>query len=174
MSQAFSWHITVCSGITTSTPALDIHMFLRHLSVKDWHCRWFFLPRLWWSWVWNRSVSLHVITKDHGLILNTEKCEVKQPAINFFGCMYVTYGCHPYQATATTINNMSCPVNVTKLQALPLIVTYQVQCLYTISVDTYCTTAWGTACKCQLYMKQHLPGCAPLCERAYLSDVTLC
>ena len=63
--------------------------------------------------------NLHNIMKkarDHGLVFNFEKCQIKCKEISFFGMIYSASGVRPDPKKCEDIKNLPTPKNVTELQ----------------------------------------------------------
>ena len=64
------------------------------------------------------------VAKQHGLVFNSEKCELKVPRIKFFGMMYDKGCVHPDLAKVNDIQQRSSPESNTELQEFLGMVTY--------------------------------------------------
>ena len=51
------------------------------------------------------------VVREHGLVLNKKKCEVKSNSVKFFGYVYNKHGAHPDPSTASAIKEMPAPPN---------------------------------------------------------------
>ena len=51
------------------------------------------------------------LAREHGLILNKKKCEVKSNSVKFFGCVYDKHGTHPDPSKVSAIKEMPVPQN---------------------------------------------------------------
>ena len=49
--------------------------------------------------------------REHGLVLNKKKCEVKSNYVKFFGCVYDKHGAHPDLLKVSAIKDMPAPQN---------------------------------------------------------------
>ena len=68
--------------------------------------------------------NLMEVTKQHGLVFNSEKWELKVPQIKFFGMMYDKDGVHPAPAEVKDIKSRCSPESKTELQEFLGMVTY--------------------------------------------------
>ena len=57
------------------------------------------------------------ITREHRLVLNKKKCEVKSNSVKFFGCVYEKHGAHPDPSKVSAIKEMPDPQNIGELRA---------------------------------------------------------
>ena len=64
------------------------------------------------------------VAREHGLVLNNKKCEVKSNSVKFFGCVYDKYGAHPDPSKVSAIKEMPTPQNKGELQSFLGTVTY--------------------------------------------------
>ena len=65
------------------------------------------------------------VTREHGLVLNKKKCEVKSNSVKFFGCVYDKHGAHPDPSKVSAIKEMiPTPQNKGELQSFLGMVTY--------------------------------------------------
>ena len=48
-------------------------------------------------------------TREHGLVLNKEKCEVKSNSVKFFGCVYDKHRTQAYPLKVSAIKEMPAP-----------------------------------------------------------------
>ena len=64
------------------------------------------------------------VAREHGLVLNKKKCEVKSNSVKFFGCVYDKHGAHPDPSKVSTIKQMPAPQNKGELQSFLGMVTY--------------------------------------------------
>ena len=64
------------------------------------------------------------VTREHGLVLNKKKCEVKSNSVKSFGCVYDKHGAHPGPSKVSAIKEMSAPQNKGELQSFLEMVTY--------------------------------------------------
>ena len=64
------------------------------------------------------------VTREHGLVLNKKKCEVKSNSVNFFSCVYDKYRAHPDPPKVSAIKEMPAPQNKGGLQSFLGMVTY--------------------------------------------------
>ena len=58
------------------------------------------------------------VTREHGLVLNKTKCEVKSNSVKFFGCVYDRQGAHPHPSKVSAIKEMPAPQNKGELQRM--------------------------------------------------------
>ena len=49
------------------------------------------------------------VAREHGLVLNKKKCEVKSNSVKFFGCVYDKHGAHPDPSKVSVIKEMPAP-----------------------------------------------------------------
>ena len=56
------------------------------------------------------------VTREHGLVLNKTKCEVKSNSVKFFGCVYDRQGAHPHPSKVSAIKEMPAPQNKGELE----------------------------------------------------------
>ena len=59
-----------------------------------------------------------------GLVFNPQKTHVKDPAFNFFGCLYDADGVHPDLDKVNVVHALPAPTNVTELQGFLGMVMY--------------------------------------------------
>ena len=65
------------------------------------------------------------VAREHGLVLNKKKCEVKSNCIKFFGIsVYDKHGAHPDQSKVSAIKEMPAPQNKGELQSFLGMITY--------------------------------------------------
>ena len=64
------------------------------------------------------------VTREHGLVLNKKKCEVKSNAVKFFGCVSDKHGAHPDPLKVSAIKEMASSWNKGELQNFLGMVTY--------------------------------------------------
>ena len=64
------------------------------------------------------------IARQHGLVFNSEKCEIKVPQIKFFGMIYDKDGVHPDPEKVKVIKEKQSPGNKNELQEFLGIITY--------------------------------------------------
>ena len=64
------------------------------------------------------------VTREHGLVLNKKKCEVKSNSVKFFGCVYDKHGAHADPSKVSAIKEMPAPQNKGELQSFLGMVTY--------------------------------------------------
>ena len=64
------------------------------------------------------------VTREHGLVLNKKKCEVKSNSVKFFGCVYDKHRAHPDPSKVSAIKEMPAPQNKGELQSFLGMVTY--------------------------------------------------
>ena len=64
------------------------------------------------------------VAREHGLVLNKKKCEVKSNSVKFFGCVYDKHGAHPDPSKVSAIKEMPAPQNKGELQSFLGMVTY--------------------------------------------------
>ena len=68
--------------------------------------------------------NLMYVSREHGLVFNSEKCAIKAPQISFFGTIYDEKGVHPDQKKVEDIQMIPTPESETELQEFRDIVTY--------------------------------------------------
>ena len=49
------------------------------------------------------------VAREHGLVLNKKKCEVKSNSLKFFGCVYDKHGAHSNPSKVSAIKEMHAP-----------------------------------------------------------------
>ena len=59
--------------------------------------------------------TLMQVTREHGLVLNGEKCAIKQPTIKFFGWIYDKDSAHPDPSMFAAIQSMPAPETPSQL-----------------------------------------------------------
>ena len=64
------------------------------------------------------------VAREHGLVLNKKKCEVKSNSVKFFGCIYDKHRAHPDPSKVSTIKEMPTQQNKGELQSFLGMVTY--------------------------------------------------
>ena len=64
------------------------------------------------------------VAREHGLVLNKKKCEVKSNSVKFFGFVYDKHGAHPDPSKVSAIKEMPAPQNKGELQSFLGMVTY--------------------------------------------------
>ena len=64
------------------------------------------------------------VAREHGLVLNKKKCEVKSNSVKSFGCVYDKHGAHPDPSNVSAIKEMPAPQNKGELQSFLGMVTY--------------------------------------------------
>ena len=64
------------------------------------------------------------IARQHGLVFNSDKCEIKVPQIKFFGMIYHKDGVHPDPEKVKVIKEKQSPGNKNELQEFLGIITY--------------------------------------------------
>ena len=64
------------------------------------------------------------VAREHGLVLNKKKCEVKSNSVKFFGCVYDKHGAHRDPSKVSAIKEMPAPQNKGELQSFLGMVTY--------------------------------------------------
>ena len=72
------------------------------------------------------------VAREHGLVLNKKKCEVKTNTVKFFGCVYDKHGAHPDPSKVSAIKEMPAPQNKGELQSFLGMVTYS-SCNYLLT-----------------------------------------
>ena len=65
-----------------------------------------------------------IIARQHGLVFNLEKCQIKKPRITFFGVVYDAEGVHPDPEKVEAINAIPEPQEPQELQSFLGIATY--------------------------------------------------
>ena len=68
--------------------------------------------------------NLMIIARQHGLVFNLEKCQIKKPRITFFGVVYDAEGVHPDPEKVEAINAIPEPQGTQELQSFLGIATY--------------------------------------------------
>ncbi len=68
--------------------------------------------------------NLMRVAKEHGLMFNSSKCQVKTKNISFFGAIYDAQGVHPDPKKVQDIKNIETPSNQRELQEFLGMVTY--------------------------------------------------
>ena len=56
------------------------------------------------------------VTREHGLVVNKKKCEVKSNSVKFFSCVYDKHGAHPDPSKVSAIKEMPAPQNKGEFQ----------------------------------------------------------
>ena len=74
--------------------------------------------------------------REHGLVLNIDKCSIAQRQIPFFGHVYDEHGCHPDPAKVEAVHTMSRPTSRTKLQEFLGMVTWLAPFIPNMSENT--------------------------------------
>ena len=69
-----------------------------------------------WNLMW--------VACQYGVVFNPQKTQVKNPAINFFGCLYDADGVHPDLEKVEAVHALPAPTNVTELQEFLSMVTF--------------------------------------------------
>ena len=64
------------------------------------------------------------VTREHGLVLNKKKCEVKSNSVKFFGCVHDKHRAHSNPSKVSAIKEMPAPQNKGELQSFLGMVTY--------------------------------------------------
>ena len=64
------------------------------------------------------------VTREHGLVQNKKKCEVKNSSVKFFGCVCDKHGTNPEPLKVSAIKEMPAPQNKGELQSFLGMVTY--------------------------------------------------
>ena len=64
------------------------------------------------------------VAREHGLVLNKKKCEVKSNSVKFFGCVYDKHGAQPDPSKVSAIKEMPAPQNKGELHSFLGMVTY--------------------------------------------------
>ena len=64
------------------------------------------------------------VAREHGLVLNKKKCEVKSNSFKFFGSVCDKHGAHPDPSKVSVIKEMPAPQNKGELQSFLGMVTY--------------------------------------------------
>ena len=70
------------------------------------------------------TFKLMKVTKEHGLVLNKKKCEVKSNSDKFFGCVYDKHRAYPDPSNISAIKEMPASQNKGELQSFHRMVTY--------------------------------------------------
>ena len=64
------------------------------------------------------------IAKQHGLVLNSKKCEIKSKQVSFFGQLYTSNGIKPDPQKVSDLREMPEPTNKVELQQFLGSITY--------------------------------------------------
>ena len=64
------------------------------------------------------------IAKQHGLVLNSKKCEIKSKQVSFFGQLYTSNGMKPDPQKVSDLREMPEPTNKVELQQFLGFITY--------------------------------------------------
>ena len=59
------------------------------------------------------------VTREHGLVLNKKKCEVKSNSVKFFGCVYDKHRAHPDPSKVSAIKADASPTEQRRASELP-------------------------------------------------------
>ena len=84
------------------------------------------------------------VTREHGLVLNKKKCEVKSNSVKFCGCVYDKYEAHPDPLKVSAIKEMPAPQNKGELQNFLGMVSYHSPFIPQLSSHT--ATLRGLTC----------------------------
>ena len=68
--------------------------------------------------------NLMQVTSKYGIVFNPQEMHVKDPAVNFFGCLYDANSVHPDLEKVDAVHALPAPTNVTELQEFLSMVTY--------------------------------------------------
>ena len=77
------------------------------------------------------------VTREYGMVMNKNKCEVNRKSVTFFWCVYYKYGAHHDQWKVNAIKEMPVPMNKVEIQTYLGMVTY----LWTFIMQLYSHTA---------------------------------
>ena len=80
------------------------------------------------------------IAREHGLVFNGEKCEVKQDSVTLFGTVYDADGAHPDPKKVDAVHQMPSPETSSQLQQFLRMVTYL--SLFIPSLSTHTAPLW--------------------------------
>ena len=64
------------------------------------------------------------VAREHGLVLNKKKCEIKSNSVKFFGCVYDKHRAHPDPSKVSAIKEMPAPQNKGEHQSFLGMLTY--------------------------------------------------
>ena len=64
------------------------------------------------------------VAREHGLVLNKKKCEIKSNSVKFFGCVYDKHRAHPDPSKVSAIKEMPAPQNKGEHQSFLGMATY--------------------------------------------------
>ena len=64
------------------------------------------------------------VAREHGLVLNKKKCEVKSNSVKFFGCVYDKHGTNRDLSKVSAIKEIPEPQNKGELQSFLGMVSY--------------------------------------------------
>jgi transposase InsO family protein len=76
------------------------------------------------------------VAREHGLVFNIDKCEVKKESIKFFGLVYDADGAHPDPDRVEAIKAIKAPSNAKELQVFLGIATYMSPFIPNLSMHT--------------------------------------
>jgi len=51
-----------------------------------------------------------IVARQHGLVFNVEKCQIKVPHVTFFRTVYDRYGAHPNPGKVDAIKNIEAQI----------------------------------------------------------------
>ena len=92
------------------------------------------------------------VTREHGLVLNKEKCKVKSNSVKFFGCVYNKHRAHPDPPKVSATKEMPAPQNKGELQSFLGMVTYVSPFILQLSSHTVTRShthpRWWYSCLC--------------------------
>ena len=102
--------------------------------------------------------NLMRVVREHGLVFNWEKCDVKATSVTFFGTVYDKDGARPGPKKVEAIHKMPPAEGPQELQKFlrddHILVT-----IYPFSLHLNCTPARTTQEGHRVHMEQLLPGC---------------
>ena len=94
--------------------------------------------------------------REHGLVFNGEKCEVKKDSVTFFGMVYDANGAHPDPKKVDAIHKMPPPDSKLQLQHSLGMVTYLSP--FIPSLYTHCTTMRTAEEGLRVHVEPYIPG----------------
>ena len=80
--------------------------------------------------------NLMTKAQDYGLVLNSEKCAIKKPSIEFFGMVYTKNGVNPDPKKVGDIKGLDSPKSKQELQEFFGMVTYMLPFILDFSENT--------------------------------------
>ena len=84
----------------------------------------------------NMTITYTGVTREHGLVFNGDKCEVKKDSVTFFGKVYDADGAHPDPTKVDAVHQMSSPDTPSQLQQFWGMVTYLSPFIPSLSTHT--------------------------------------